>query len=104
MALIKCPECNSEVSDKAESCPKCAYPIIGSIQAHDRKVQTIEQTSKRYKGHQLLSVLLFIISFLIMITGVSKDQLGLIIFGALGSVGGFIWYIIVKFQIWWHHA
>jgi len=27
MVLIKCPECGSEVSDKAEKCPKCAYPI-----------------------------------------------------------------------------
>lgn len=27
MALIKCPECGNEVSDKAASCPKCGYPI-----------------------------------------------------------------------------
>lgn len=27
MALIKCPECGNEVSDKADACPKCGYPI-----------------------------------------------------------------------------
>lgn len=27
MALIKCPECNRDVSDKAEICPNCGYPI-----------------------------------------------------------------------------
>ena len=27
MALIRCPECSTEVSDKADKCPKCAYPI-----------------------------------------------------------------------------
>jgi len=27
MALIKCPECGTSVSDKSKSCPKCAYPI-----------------------------------------------------------------------------
>lgn len=27
MALIKCPECSKEISDKAESCPHCGYPI-----------------------------------------------------------------------------
>ena len=27
MALIKCPECNREISDKAESCPHCGYPL-----------------------------------------------------------------------------
>lgn len=27
MALIKCPECNKEISDKAASCPNCGFPI-----------------------------------------------------------------------------
>ena len=27
MALIICPECSREVSEKAESCPQCGYPI-----------------------------------------------------------------------------
>ena len=27
MALINCPDCKIEVSDKAFQCPKCAYPI-----------------------------------------------------------------------------
>ena len=27
MALIKCPECNKEISDKAPACPNCGTPI-----------------------------------------------------------------------------
>jgi hypothetical protein len=27
MAIVKCPECKTEVSDKATTCPSCAYPI-----------------------------------------------------------------------------
>lgn len=27
MALMKCPECNGQVSDKAKACPHCGYPI-----------------------------------------------------------------------------
>lgn len=27
MALIQCPECDTEISDTAQSCPKCGYPI-----------------------------------------------------------------------------
>lgn len=26
MAMIKCPECGSEISDKASACPKCGCP------------------------------------------------------------------------------
>lgn len=31
MALIKCPECDREISDKAEACPHCGYPIKAQI-------------------------------------------------------------------------
>lgn len=31
MALVNCPECKVEVSDKAEGCPKCAYPINSKL-------------------------------------------------------------------------
>ena len=27
MALIKCPECGKEISDKAKTCPHCGVPI-----------------------------------------------------------------------------
>jgi TM2 domain-containing membrane protein YozV len=27
MALIKCPECSQEISEKAVSCPRCGFPI-----------------------------------------------------------------------------
>lgn len=27
MALIKCPECGGKVSDRAENCIHCGYPI-----------------------------------------------------------------------------
>jgi hypothetical protein len=27
MALINCPECNKEISDKAYACPQCAHPL-----------------------------------------------------------------------------
>ncbi len=27
MALINCPECSKQISDKAVSCPNCGYPL-----------------------------------------------------------------------------
>lgn len=29
MALIKCPECGREVSDKAKACIHCGFPLDG---------------------------------------------------------------------------
>lgn len=31
MAIIKCPECGRQISDKAPSCPNCGVPIAGKI-------------------------------------------------------------------------
>ena len=39
MALIKCAECNNEVSDQASFCPKCGAPVAGS--APIKKVEEI---------------------------------------------------------------
>jgi hypothetical protein len=36
MALINCPECNSEFSNTAPSCPKCGYVNEDSSAAHHR--------------------------------------------------------------------
>lgn len=33
MALINCPECGKEISDKAENCPNCSYPLKAKIPA-----------------------------------------------------------------------
>ena len=30
MALIKCPECGNQISDKAITCPHCGYPITAT--------------------------------------------------------------------------
>jgi len=52
MALIKCPECGTEVSDKAKQCPKCAYPRPGDMpnnlelnegeQKHSKNAEALE--------------------------------------------------------------
>jgi len=48
MALIKCPECKREVSDRAMSCPSCACPL--------ERAMTTGATGKKWKGIQLVSL------------------------------------------------
>lgn len=42
MALIKCPECNHQVSSFADSCPNCGYPIALARAAQANGEVTIE--------------------------------------------------------------
>jgi uncharacterized membrane protein YvbJ len=51
MALIKCPECQKEVSDKAISCPNCGNPITED--SPSKKFYQIENWEPR-KEHKAL--------------------------------------------------
>jgi len=50
MALRTCPECHRDVSEYAEACPHCAYPI-----ASPPGVRTVEQTAKVWKAQMLIA-------------------------------------------------
>ena len=39
MAMIKCPECGKEISDRAEVCPGCGYPVKDYLQETKDKEQ-----------------------------------------------------------------
>jgi DNA helicase IV len=40
MALIKCPECGNQISDKAESCPHCGLPANNYKKPPDKPIRT----------------------------------------------------------------
>ena len=111
MALINCDECNKEVSDKAETCPQCGAPIANALEtkAAGSQIKTIQETSKKFKLHSIISGALFIIGTAWMTqlgdtppgsTGSSLIA-GLIAFSLM--VIGFLWFIINQLRIWWHH-
>lgn len=49
MALIKCPECEQAISDKALKCPKCGYPIQEYLNSKAKEIQQtpIQKKSKK---------------------------------------------------------
>lgn len=68
MALIECPECGNGVSDLAESCPQCAYPLaeLAISQTPVGEVHTIEsKPSSTRQSHRMWVVLLIIATMLI---------------------------------------
>ena len=99
--MTKCPECGTEVSDKAEKCPKCAYPISG--QSSSEKVQTIEQTSKRLKKQMIFAILAIMFGLIVAISSSTNNYTSGSVFGMLLIVAGIIGIITVKIKIWWHH-
>jgi len=94
MALVKCIECGTEVSDKAEKCPKCAYPI--SAKDNEVMTQVIEQTSKKLKKQLLIGVVVLVFGFIFLFSGF---LIGAIVFLLLGLIV----IIQTRISIWWHH-
>jgi len=99
MALINCPECNSEVSDKAISCPKCGCPIASPSTQDITPVQpeeptTIQATQKSFKGTMLAGSIVCGIGFACFIAKAPGP-------GVFFIVLGFIVYFSGRFGAWW---
>lgn len=61
MALIKCPECGQDVSDKAEICPHCGIKIAGNVNVvpqEEPTVQPVAPQGDKPKGKKSKKVLI----------------------------------------------
>ena len=45
MALITCPECGKEISDRATSCPNCGFPINNAAYVPQQSITVVENTA-----------------------------------------------------------
>ncbi len=99
MALINCPECANQVSSAAPTCPKCGVPIASASEskAAGTPIQTVQETSKKFKIHTLISVALIVVGVIWSMEKQDPTIPGFVI--AIGLV----WLIVNRFQIWWHH-
>lgn len=58
MALIKCPECGKDVSDKAKSCPVCGYPIESILPSGTVRIKTNPlKVGIGFNGNQKVSIM-----------------------------------------------
>jgi uncharacterized membrane protein YvbJ len=78
MALIKCKECGNEISEWAETCPKCGAPIalLRASRAAGVQLRTIQETSKKFKLQILISVSLILIGLIGVIWSFSGGSEG----------------------------
>ena len=84
MALIKCPDCKREVSDKAMSCLSCGYPLE---QVTTPEATAAATTVKRGKGIQLASLGAILVG---IVTAAGMTSQGRVTFGALLILVGLI--------------
>lgn len=105
MALINCPECNQQVSDRAPSCPKCGCPIGATpVQAAGNgQYVTTQGTAKKHKGMQLVGSLIMALGVVMLIATWGAED-GPSAFGSLSVLTGFVVYLWARVAAWWNHA
>ena len=76
MALIKCPECEREISDKAASCPHCGMPIWAETEANEpkREEYVAKKAPRKYAVVAIIAVVL--IAIVIAVTSGGLDSGG----------------------------
>ena len=102
MALINCPECKKEVSDKAISCPYCGFPISPVLE--NEKDVIVQQNGKSYEMIRLqkaIIYLLFLAGLILLIPCIAqnKSTLTLIISGVLMGLAA-VWFIVIMIVVW----
>lgn len=98
MALVKCPECGRQVSDKATACPNCGCPIESNIKKEQsvfhlgRKIKEDDPAwlldfKKTGKGRKIafliIAGILAIVGAVCLPVGLSKNSTGVIVLGSM---------------------
>lgn len=68
MALIKCPECGREISDKATACPGCGYPMTPAAAPEDERARLLAEARERDKKTSIKIGILMFIGICIMLS------------------------------------
>ena len=89
MALLTCPDCQREVSDKAVACPQCGHPF--------RAVPG--QTARRPMHTKAASAAAKAVAFLMIVAGMLMAMAGVAsTVGVVMMVAGFVGFIAARFS------
>lgn len=96
MALVKCPDCNHDVSNIAPTCPSCGRPMATTV---------IEATSKPLKSQAAGGCLMAIIGLVVAFTvGSTSGNGSWHTIGLIIAIVGMLIYLNARVNTWWHHG
>lgn len=67
MALITCPECGKEISDKAEACPYCGKPMKNDEQSQDKALRKDSSSPKSYLKWSFMLWPLYLVEIIVFL-------------------------------------
>lgn len=70
MAMINCPECSKEVSDRASACPNCGCPI-NVTESESQATQKVELTSVKFGNKKTRKKIIIGIASIIVLSAIA---------------------------------
>ncbi len=104
MSLISCPKCHSQISDEAENCPCCGYPI-SRLAKLKSGIHLIEHKKTIVDVQSVYAWSMMVVGF-VLIVALPFDSLGGSVSRALGAlliIVGMVWSVVVGLTKWWSH-
>ena len=115
MALINCPECGRQVSDKAPTCPGCGVVIATQPpeavpqDSYDQRWDPVDlqlmEVKSRCQKHRMMSVLL-LFAGLVLGTVMARfiDNSEALVFDVARVLlyGGMVWLVLNELRYLWH--
>jgi len=103
VALIKCQECERDVSSKATACPHCGYPLTPTALG-PRPVQVVERTAKGWKAIRALGWLLILAGGVVVVRELGANDAKRITPGWWICGAGVACLVTSRAGAWWYHG
>lgn len=70
MALIKCPECGRDISDKVKDCPNCGFPIAEEKEQTQKvEISSVNIKVNKNRRNKIIKVCSVLICFILLVVG-----------------------------------
>lgn len=106
MAIISCPSCSEQISDKAKQCPHCDVSMSQDVQDKVQSSSKVERIKKiqSIQFQTMLALLLsiggFIFYYFEIESFVTADDLQMQQWIGMGTIiAGLVWYLINRVRI-----
>jgi hypothetical protein len=103
VALIKCPECGHDVSNKGVACAHCAFPLAG-VPHGRRPAYVLEKTGRTWKQVLVLGWLLVTAGGFFLFQDMGLERSGWVGLGSWMWLTGAACIWVGRAGRWWYHG
>lgn len=101
MAIVRCPQCNGDVSDKAKNCPHCNYQLNKYDEVERLRNSVSVSSNNNRNAFNPVAKKFNLVVMIMKVLGYFSAFIGLIIFASMEQFWwGLLWCIVICIVTW----